>query len=60
MDLNCWDGEDGVPVVFLGHTLTDKLSLIGEQLAGEDQHLPLPVTGTLSVPVHVSVSQMCW
>ena len=26
MELDCWDGEDGTPIIFHGHTLTSKIS----------------------------------
>ena len=26
MELDCWDGEDGEPIIYHGHTLTSKIS----------------------------------
>jgi hypothetical protein len=28
VELDCWDGEDGLPVIFHGHTLTTKISFL--------------------------------
>lgn len=25
MELDCWDGDDGMPVIYHGHTLTTKI-----------------------------------
>lgn len=26
VELDCWDGDDGMPVIYHGHTLTTKIS----------------------------------
>lgn len=26
MELDCWDGDDGMPIIYHGHTLTTKIS----------------------------------
>ena len=28
VELDCWDGPDGMPVIFHGHTLTTKIKFV--------------------------------
>ena len=28
IELDCWDGEDGSPIIFHGHTLTSKIAFL--------------------------------
>ena len=28
VELDCWDGDDGYPIIFHGHTLTTKISFL--------------------------------
>lgn len=35
VELDCWDGDDGLPIIFHGHTLTGKILFKGK----EDDHL---------------------
>lgn len=32
LELDCWDGDDGEPIIFHGHTLTTKILFRGESL----------------------------
>lgn len=58
MELDCWDGPDGEPVIYHGHTFTSKIKfkdaieVIGKH-AFETSMYPL----ILSIELHCSVSQ---
>ena len=58
VELDCWDGEDGFPVIYHGHTLTSKISFkrVIEAIASTAfESSPFPVI--LSLENHCSLSQ---
>ena len=58
VELDCWDGDDGTPVIYHGHTLTSKISFEKVIQAIHDNAFttsPFPVI--LSLENHCSLSQ---
>lgn len=58
VELDCWDGDEGQPIIYHGHTLTTKISFRDVVQTIADHafvNSPLPVI--LSIENHCSVSQ---
>ena len=58
MELDCWDGDDGFPVIYHGHTFTSKIRFRAVVEAIKDAAFiasPYPVI--LSIENHCSVLQ---
>ena len=58
VELDCWDGDDGQPIIYHGHTLTTKISFRDVVQTISDYAFvasPLPVI--LSIENHCSLSQ---
>ena len=56
MELDCWDGDDGEPIIYHGHTLTSKILFRDVVVAIRDHAFkasPYPVI--LSLENHCSV-----
>lgn len=58
MELDCWDGDDGLPLIYHGHTFTSKISFrqvvdIIKKSAFQTSSLPV----ILSIENHCSLQQ---
>ena len=58
MELDCWDGDDGQPIIYHGHTLTTKISFRDVvQTIAEYAFVSSPLPVVLSIENHCSLSQ---
>ncbi len=58
MELDCWDGDDGQPIIYHGHTLTTKISFRDVvQTIAESAFVTSPLPVILSIENHCSISQ---
>ncbi|RWS26337.1 1-phosphatidylinositol-4:5-bisphosphate phosphodiesterase epsilon-1-like protein, partial [Leptotrombidium deliense] len=58
VELDCWDGDDGLPVIYHGHTLTSKISFkkVVETI-NEKAFVASPFPVILSIENHCSLQQ---
>ena len=58
MELDCWDGDDGQPIIYHGHTLTTKISFRDVvQTIADYAFISSPLPVVLSIENHCSLSQ---
>jgi hypothetical protein len=58
VELDCWDGDDGQPIIYHGHTLTTKISFRDVvQTIADNAFLASPMPVILSIENHCSVAQ---
>jgi hypothetical protein len=58
VELDCWDGEDGLPVIFHGHTLTTKISFLEVvRVIERSAFVASPFPLILSIENHCSLPQ---
>ena len=58
MELDCWDGDDGQPIIYHGHTLTTKISFRDVvQTIADFAFVSSPLPVVLSIENHCSLSQ---
>ena len=58
MELDCWDGDDGQPIIYHGHTLTTKISFRDVvQTISEYAFISSPLPVVLSIENHCSLNQ---
>merc|ERR1719510_1621140 len=58
VELDCWDGDDGQPIIYHGHTLTTKISFRDVvQTIAEFAFVSSPLPVILSIENHCSLSQ---
>ena len=58
MELDCWDGDDGQPIIYHGHTLTTKISFRDVvQTIAEYAFVATPLPVILSIENHCSLPQ---
>ena len=58
VELDCWDGEDGYPIIFHGHTLTSKINFVDVVRGIHDNaFIASPYPLILSVENHCSREQ---
>lgn len=58
VELDCWDGDDGQPIIYHGHTLTTKISFRDVvQTIAEYAFVATPLPVILSIENHCSLPQ---
>ncbi|KAK3797679.1 hypothetical protein RRG08_054698 [Elysia crispata] len=58
VELDCWDGEDGLPIIYHGHTLTTKISFKGVvEAINRSAFVTSPYPIILSIENHCSLPQ---
>ena len=58
VELDCWDGDDGQPIIYHGHTLTTKISFRDVvQTIAESAFVASPLPVILSIENHCSLPQ---
>ena len=58
VELDCWDGDDGQPIIYHGHTLTTKISFRDVvQTIADYAFISSPLPVVLSIENHCSLSQ---
>eukprot|EP00095_Tigriopus_kingsejongensis_P008940 snap_masked-scaffold199_size265817-processed-gene-1.12 protein:Tk08940 transcript:snap_masked-scaffold199_size265817-processed-gene-1.12-mRNA-1 annotation:"1-phosphatidylinositol -bisphosphate phosphodiesterase epsilon-1-like" len=58
VELDCWDGDDGHPIIYHGHTLTTKISFQEVvQTIAESAFVSSPLPVVLSIENHCSIPQ---
>ena len=58
VELDCWDGDDGNPIIYHGHTLTTKISFRDVvQTIAESAFVTSPLPVILSIENHCSIQQ---
>ncbi len=58
VELDCWDGDDGHPIIYHGHTLTTKISFREVvQTIAESAFVASPYPVILSIENHCSIPQ---
>lgn len=58
VELDCWDGEDGVPVIYHGHTFTTKISFKSVvEAINKSAFVASPYPIVLSIENHCSLQQ---
>ncbi|CAG5127270.1 unnamed protein product, partial [Candidula unifasciata] len=58
VELDCWDGEDGSPIIYHGHTLTTKISFKGVvEAINRSAFVTSPYPIILSIENHCSLPQ---
>ncbi|KAK7011166.1 1-phosphatidylinositol 4 5-bisphosphate phosphodiesterase epsilon-1-like isoform X1, partial [Biomphalaria glabrata] len=58
VELDCWDGEDGMPIIYHGHTLTTKISFKGVvEAINRSAFVTSPYPIILSIENHCSLPQ---
>lgn len=58
MELDCWDGDDGSPVIYHGHTFTTKISFKAVvEAINKSAFVASPYPVILSIENHCSLIQ---
>ena len=58
VELDCWDGDDGAPIIYHGHTLTTKISFRDVvQTIAESAFVASPLPVILSIENHCTIPQ---
>ncbi|XP_071091113.1 1-phosphatidylinositol 4,5-bisphosphate phosphodiesterase epsilon-1-like [Haliotis cracherodii] len=58
VELDCWDGDDGAPIIYHGHTLTTKISFKGvAEAINRSAFVTSPYPVILSIENHCSIPQ---
>ena len=58
MELDCWDGDDGAPVIYHGHTFTSKIGFRAVvEAIGQSAFVTSPFPVLLSIENHCSLQQ---